>query len=150
MKKAVGLDLGGTFIKIGVVTDTGKILKKGHHPSRADEGNRDIVLDQMAMSISRILEGFKHEEIAGIGIGTPGLIDRRGNVFEAPNIPGWDNLPLKTIFEEKFGMPVVVENDVNSIAWGEYLFGAGKGSRTMICIRRTRPVHGWLRASPSR
>ncbi len=127
--KAVGLDLGGTFIKVGLVDETGRILKKKQLPTRAEEG-RDRVLVQMEKGVRGVLESGTR----GIGIGTPGIVDRRGFVYSAPNLPAWDNLNLKRYFEERLSLPVVVENDVNTITWGEYLFGAGKGSRCMVCI----------------
>ncbi|MFN4228012.1 MAG: ROK family protein [Candidatus Ratteibacteria bacterium] len=130
MKKAVGIDLGGTYIKAGLVDETGKILKKQQFPTLAEKNDREIVLTQIEKSIEFAFE----PDIEGIGIGTPGVVDDQGIVYEAPNLPEWDNINLKKIFEEKFKKKVVVENDVNTIAWGEYLFGAGKGSKTMICI----------------
>lgn len=130
MRKAVGIDLGGTYIKAGLVNERGEILKKEQFPTLAEKNDREIVLSQIEKSIEFAYE----EDIDGIGIGTPGVVDDQGIVYEAPNLPGWDNLNLKKIFEEKFKKNVVVENDVNTIAWGEYLFGAGRGSKTMICI----------------
>ncbi|HOK57292.1 MAG TPA: ROK family protein [bacterium] len=130
MKKAIGIDIGGTYIKAGLVNESGKILKKQQFPTLAEKNDREVVLYQIEKSIEFAYE----EEVEGIGIGTPGVVDDQGIVYEAPNLPSWDNLNLKKIFEDKFKKKVVVENDVNTIAWGEYLFGAGKGSNTMICI----------------
>jgi glucokinase len=130
MKKAVGIDLGGTYIKAGLVNEKGEILKKEQFPTLGEKNDRDIVLSQ----IEKAIEFSYEDDIEGIGIGTPGVVDDQGIVYEAPNLPGWHNLNLKKIFEGKFKKEVVVENDVNTIAWGEYLFGAGKGSKTMICI----------------
>jgi len=131
MKKIVGLDLGGTFIKVGLVGKTGKILKKKQLPTLGKKG-RGSVLSQMEKGIKFALNGEK--DVMGIGIGTPGLVDRQGKVFSAPNLPDWDNLPLKKIFEDKFNLPVIVENDVNTITSGEYVYGAGKGYKNIICI----------------
>lgn len=130
MKKAIGVDLGGTYIKYGLVDETGKILKKGMLPTKADKGSRDIVIEQISLAIKDIWE----DDIEGIGIGTPGVVDNNGYVFESPNLPDWHNFNVKEVFEKKFNKNVVVENDANSIVWGEYLFGAGKDTRTIVCL----------------
>ncbi len=132
MEKIVGLDLGGTFIKVGLVNKKGIILKKKEVPTGAEEGKKEV-LSRMKEGVKFALQGVK-EEVIGIGIGTPGLVDEKGKVFSAPNLPDWDDLPLKDIFEKDFSMPVVVENDVNSITYGEFIYGAGKGYKNIICI----------------
>jgi glucokinase len=133
MKKAVGIDLGGTYIKAGLTDDKGSILKKQQFPTLGEKNDREVVLRQMEAAVEFALEGTDGK-VAGIGIGTPGVVDNEGVVFSAPNLPGWDNLPLKQIFTDRYKLPVVVENDVNTIAWGEFLYGAGKGYNTIICI----------------
>ena len=127
--KVVGIDLGGTFIKVGVVNEKGEILKKEKLQTLSHMG-KEKVLSQMESGIKRVID----KEVKGIGIGTPGVVDRDGIVYSAPNLPEWNNINLKKYFEEKFSLPVKVENDVNTITWGEYLFGAGKGTRCMVCI----------------
>ncbi|MCM8820341.1 MAG: ROK family protein [Candidatus Omnitrophica bacterium] len=143
MRKAVGIDIGGTYIKVGLTDESGRVLKKQQFPTMAEKGSREVVLKQIEKSIEFALEGLK-EKPAGIGIGTPGIVDNKGTVFEAPNIPGWHNLSLKKIFSEKYNLPVVVENDVNSITWGEFLYGAGKGYNTIICITLGTGVGGGI------
>lgn len=130
MKKAIGIDLGGTYIKYGLVDETGNILKKGILPTKTEEKSRDIVIEQICNAIRDVWD----EDIEGIGIGTPGVVDNNGAVFESPNLPQWHNFNIKETFEKKYKKTVVVENDANSIAWGEYIFGAGKGTRTIICL----------------
>lgn len=130
MKTAIGIDLGGTYIKYGLVDQQGKILKKGMIPTKAESNSRDIVIEQISTAIKDVW----NDTIEGIGIGTPGVVDNNGVVYEAPNLPDWHNFNLKEIFEKKFNRPVVVENDANSIAYGEFLFGAGKGTRTIVCL----------------
>ncbi len=141
MEKAVGIDLGGTFIKAGLTARDGNIIKKESFPTLAEKGSRDVVLKQLEKAIDFALDGTGGK-VKGIGIGTPGVVDDRGYVFDSPNLPGWENLPLKDIFAEKYSLPVVVENDVNTIAWGEYLYGAGRGSNTMICVTLGTGVGG--------
>ncbi|HNS33552.1 MAG TPA: ROK family protein, partial [bacterium] len=143
MEKAVGIDLGGTFIKAGLTSENGTLLKNKSFPTLAEKNSRDIVLGQMEKAINFALEGTG-KDVKGIGIGTPGVVDDRGYVFDSPNLPGWENLPLKKIFREKFSLPVTVENDVNTIAWGEFLYGAGRGSNTMICITLGTGVGGGI------
>lgn len=133
MDKAVGIDLGGTFIKFGLVGRNGSILKQGQKESGGEKGKGEVLL-RMEEAIKEALSGARLSEIKGIGIGTPGLVNSEGTVFLAPNLPDWNNIPLAKIFREKFRLPVKVENDVNTITWGEYLFGAGKGFRTIVCI----------------
>lgn len=130
MRKAIGIDLGGTFIKYGLVDDSGNILKKGMLPTNAEKGSRDIVIEQISCAVKDAWD----DNIEGIGIGTPGVVDNNGAVFESPNLPQWHNFNVKEVFEKRFNKNVVVENDANSITWGEYLFGAGKGTRTIVCL----------------
>jgi glucokinase len=99
MKKIIGLDLGGTFIKIGVVNEKGKILSKKEIPTPKRQGRRKI-LEVMAENIDSFLHNYPRKEFLGIGIGTPGLVDEGGKVFLAPNLPDWHNLNLKKIFED--------------------------------------------------
>jgi len=142
--KCIGIDIGRTFIKAGVVENKGNIIKKEQIPTRGEEGKREVVLSQIENAIDFCFKGEDKKEIKGIGIGTPGLVDNNGIVYEAPNLPGWDNLPLREIIEKKYNIKTIVENDVNTIAWGEYLFGAGKGCKTMICITLGTGVGGGI------
>ncbi|HXK44961.1 MAG TPA: ROK family protein [bacterium] len=130
MKTAIGIDLGGTYIKYGLVDEAGNIVKKGVLPTKAEKGSRDVVIEQISLAIRDVWD----DSVEGIGIGTPGVVDNNGAVYESPNLPDWHNFNVKEIFEKKFNKKVVVENDANSIAWGEYLFGAGKGTRTIVCL----------------
>ncbi len=141
MKKIIGLDLGGTFIKIGVVDEKGKILSKKEIPTPQGKGRAQII-KVMAESIGNCMKNYPKKEFLGIGIGTPGLVDKNGKVFLAPNLPNWNNLNLKKIFEQKFSLPVKVDNDANAITWGEYKFGAGKNYDNIICITLGTGVGG--------
>ncbi len=141
MKKIIGLDLGGTFIKSGVINQKGEILSKKEIPTPQGQ-DREKILGAMSESIDYFLQSYPKKEFLGIGIGTPGLVDEDGKVFLAPNLPNWNDLNLKKIFEEKFSLPVKVENDANAITWGEYKFGAGKGYDNIICITLGTGVGG--------
>ncbi|HOL35772.1 MAG TPA: ROK family protein, partial [bacterium] len=112
MKTAIGIDLGGTYIKYGLVDEAGNIVKKGVLPTKAEKGSRDVVIEQISLAIRDVWD----DSVEGIGIGTPGVVDNNGAVYESPNLPDWHNFNVKEIFEKKFNKKVVVENDANSIA----------------------------------
>lgn len=87
--------------------------------------------------------GVALEQVAGIGIGAPGPLDSRtGVVFTPPNMPGWEALPLRHIFAQRYSVPVYVENDANAAALGEWLFGAGQGCRHMVYLTISTGIGG--------
>jgi glucokinase len=117
----LGIDLGGTDCKIGLVDRTGRILAKGKFPTRSEMGP-DGVLKNIAEEAKRFLE----EEGAfarpgGVGMGVPGpMSSRHGIVYEAPNLPGWRNVAVASVVSQHLGWPVVLCNDANAAAWGEF------------------------------
>src|ERR1700730_17995195 len=83
------------------------------------------------------------DQVAGIGIAAPGPLDSRtGIVYSPPNLPGWECVPLRKLFEEQFKVPVFVENDANAAGLGEYLFGAGRGSKNMVYMTISTGIGG--------
>lgn len=136
----VGLDLGGTFFKVGLVdVDNGKIVKKLERETNVHEG-REMVLHRIAQSILEIAVGV---EYIGVGIGSPGSIDHdRGIVRFSPNFPDWINFELGGILSQTLNKPVFVENDANAFALGEKWFGAGKGYNHIVAITLGTGVGG--------
>lgn len=128
MGLTIGVDIGGTKIAAGVVDEEGNILSTHKVPT---PGTPEGIVDAIASAVEGARAGH---EIVGVGIGAAGYVNRqRSEVYFAPNID-WRNEPLKEKVEARVGLPVVVENDANAAAWGEYKFGAGKGHRNVICI----------------
>lgn len=128
MGLTIGVDIGGTKIAAGVVDEEGNILSTHKVPT---PGTPDGIVDAIASAVEGARAGHK---IVGVGIGAAGYVNRqRSTVYFAPNID-WRQEPLKEKVESRVGLPVVVENDANAAAWGEYRFGAGKGHRNVICI----------------
>ncbi|MCW5249267.1 ROK family glucokinase [Streptomyces sp. SHP 1-2] len=128
MGLTIGVDIGGTKIAAGVVDEEGAILSTFKVPT---PGTPEAIVDAIASAVEGARTGH---EIVGVGIGAAGYVDRhRSTVYFAPNID-WRQEPLKEKVEARVGLPVVVENDANAAAWGEYRFGAGKGHRNVICI----------------
>jgi len=148
MKMFVGCDLGGTNIKVGVVdVENGKIVIEESAPTLAREGH-DAVMARMADLINKVIEesGIPNEEIGGVGIGAPGVLDLdKGLVLFLPNLPGtWPNVPLVDTISGKTGLPVYILNDVRAITFGEWKFGAGRGVDTMACFAIGTGVGGGL------
>ncbi len=135
-KHRIGIDLGGTNIKIGIIDDVGHIHYSNSIPTEADRG-LEATFENI---ISLIQETFKSSpvpknEISGIGIGCPGLIDSvNGIIRDLPNMPGWTNVHLAEMISKEFNLKVKIDNDVRAAALGEYKFGAGQGCSNLICI----------------
>lgn len=143
LKYAIGVDLGGTKVKIGIVTSEGRIVKKISVPTLASEGV-DKSLSQIKKGISKILEGSQLK-ISGIGIGAPGVVSlKKGTVENPPNLPGWGKVHLGKIMSKEFSMQTFVENDANAAAIGELIYGAGKKLNSFIMVTLGTGVGGGI------
>ena len=117
----IGVDLGGTKVKAGLVSN-GHILRS-HRELVPAQGSVDEVIDILCHTIAHVLE----PSVSGIGIGVPSVVDTEsGIVYDVQNIPSWKEVPLKEILQDKFGLPVAINNDVNCFALGENHFGLGR------------------------
>ncbi|MER5971034.1 ROK family glucokinase [Streptomyces sp. NPDC002055] len=128
MGLTIGVDIGGTKIAAGVVDEEGSILETCKVPTPpTPEG----VVDAIADAVRTV---STDHQVEAVGIGAAGYVDdKRATVLFAPNI-NWRHEALKDKVEQRVGLPVVVENDANAAAWGEYRFGAGQGHEDVICI----------------
>lgn len=135
-KYRVGVDIGGTNVKIALVDDKGHLAYSNSVPTRAEMGYEYTISNIKSVIHTSFKETqVDKKSIGGIGIGGPGQIDSdKGIVRCFPNIPGWINVPLSQIMEEEFQIPTKVDNDVRVATLGEYRFGAGKGCKNLICI----------------
>ncbi|MGE5557969.1 MAG: ROK family protein [Bacillota bacterium] len=137
MKKyAIGFDLGGTNMVAAVLSIDGKIMRRKKVPTLAAE-DKTKVWARMAGVINDLIResGVDRGEFLGVGLGSPGLVDRKnGVVFTSPNLPDWENIPLANIIAQEVSLPVYVDNDVNVITLGELFFGAGKGRKNFIYL----------------
>lgn len=121
----IGVDLGGTTIKAGVVSLEGSILYQNKFPTYADKGPSTVV-KQISASVQDALKHTDGAEPEGIGIGAPGVVDDAGVVKAPPNFVNWDEVPLKAELGKLFPtVPIGVENDANAAAIAESKFGAG-------------------------
>ncbi|OGU73517.1 MAG: hypothetical protein A2V93_06530 [Ignavibacteria bacterium RBG_16_34_14] len=143
IKYALGIDLGGTSTKFGIVSNLGVILSKTSIPSNAELGP-DEVISQIKKGIKQIL-AQKKAKIKGIGIGAPGVINNeKGTVEYPPNFPGWGRIKLGKIIQKEFGIKTLIENDANAAAIGEYIFGAGKKYNSFVMITLGTGVGGGI------
>ena len=135
----IGLDLGGTFLKAGLVDETGNILRKTSVPSKAEVGPE--ALAEVMIETSRALaaeQGIKVSDISGVGIGAPGMMDYdNGVICAAPNLKGVKNTPIVKMISEPLGVPAVLENDANVAAFGEFWAGAAKGAAVQHMVMLT-------------
>lgn len=129
--KIVGIDIGGTMIKYGVISLTGEILASGEISTEADKG-----VENLFNKLVTIVESYSKEEILGIAVSGTGQIDGSiGKVVGGNDIiPGWIGTNLVERLENRFSLPAVLENDVNCAALGEKWLGAGRGEKDFICI----------------
>lgn len=143
IKAAIGVDLGGTNIKIGIVSSDGKILKKTSVKTEAYKGYKKVI-ENIKAGINDILKNSKYK-IKGIGIGCPGVINvKKGTVENPPNIPGWKKVKLGSIIQKEFGIPTTIENDANAAAIGELIFGAGRKYSSFIMVTLGTGVGGGI------
>ena len=133
--RAVAVDLGGTRFRVAVGTGLGELEWRVSRPTDVAQG-RDAVLARMFDTVQEALDTVPDRaSILGIGIGAPGPLDPwEGVIYSPPNMPGWDEVPLMRLFEDRFQMPVKVGNDANLAAVGEHRFGAGKGFSDIVYV----------------
>jgi glucokinase len=141
---SLGIDLGGTAIKMGICSSDGRILRHTERPT--PKGSYKLTLQTFKQMAEELLQDSQltMEDIAGIGTGLPGFLDiNKGYVFELVNL-GWKEIPLKEKMEELFGVPCFIDNDANTAAIGEMWQGAGRGAKELVCITVGTGIGGGL------
>jgi glucokinase len=138
MNYYIGIDLGGTNLRAAIAdTDTGQVYHQRKCPTLAAEGQEAVIqrIVQLIHELTQI-DNMAPGEIKGVGIGVPGTPDIEIGVIQIlPNLPGkWLNVPLQAIIEEQVRLPVALINDVRAITLGEWIFGAGRGAQTLVCL----------------
>lgn len=146
--KYIGCDLGGTNLRAGIVDlQTGKVSPLQSTPTLARQGH-DAVMHRIGGLIDQTIavSGLDKSEIGGIGIGVPGVLDLdHGLTLFLPNLHGtWPEVPLRDTIADYTGLPTALLNDVRSITYGEWRFGAGRGVDTMACFAIGTGIGGGL------
>ena len=135
-KFRVGVDIGGTNVKIALVDKKGEISHPKTVPTRAEMGY-EYTIGNITQCIKDLMTeaNITTNDIEGIGFGFPGQIDcDNGVVRILPNIPGWIDVPIAEIMQKEFNVPVKVDNDVRCAALAELNYGAGAGCKNLVCI----------------
>ena len=132
----LGIDLGGTLIKFALLDDA--LIPKGHLelPTPVQKGP-DEVIDMMIYGARKLLhqQGVSSSDLSGIGVASPGPIDfETGTVIAMPNIPGFNDIPLRARLADALGVETILENDANAAAMGEAFCGAGKNADILIML----------------
>jgi glucokinase len=138
----VGVDVGGTKIAAGVVDEDGKLIASTRRETPATDTH--LVLEAIADAVREL---NSHHEIVAVGIGAAGFVDaNRAKVLFAPNL-AWRDEDLKGELTAQLGVPVVVENDANAVAWAESRFGAGRDHDDLVAITIGTGIGGGLISS---
>ena len=125
----IGVDLGGTNVRAALVDGTTVIRKeKASCPAKCTQ-------EEVIEAIAALIKPLICDEVTSIGIGVPSVVDTsKGIVYNVANIPSWQEVHLKEIFEERFGIPVHINNDANCFALGESRFGQGRGYKDVVGV----------------
>lgn len=137
-----GIDIGGTNIKYGVVSNTGEILFQDSHPTNALRGKDALIAD-----IQSVIKNLHHQfsDVLSIGVGFPSVVNPKdGCVYYPPNLPGWGIVPLVQLLQDVSTVPVAVDNDANVAALAESEFGAGKNTSHFLYITLGTGVGGGI------
>jgi glucokinase len=142
----VGLDVGGSTMKAGVVNEDGQSLSATSLPTEAFRGQA-FGLERMCETIRLAITrgGFRPDQIAAIGVATPGTMDlAAGLILDPPNLRPWQNVPVRQYIQDTFRVPTAFQNDANAAAFGEYWVGAGKGAHSMVLYTLGTGVGGGI------
>lgn len=142
MRKAIGVDLGGSHVTAAVVQEDGKILSQ--HEQDITDRSFDAVMAALESVVRPAIKDGKEKELVGIGIGSPGNIDlKTGTVLYSPNFM-WENAPLGGRMREMFSLPVYVANDARCATLGEYTFGMGRGTKNFVLLTLGTGIGGGI------
>jgi glucokinase len=143
----VGLDVGGTSMKAGVVDDAGRPLAPAVSlPTEAERG-QEFGLERMCETIRQAVAGagLRLDQVAALGVATPGTMDiPAGLILDPPNLKPWRNVPVRDHVRRAFGLPTAFQNDANAAAYGEFWAGAGRGVHSLVMFTLGTGVGGGI------
>lgn len=143
-KVLIGIDLGGTNLKAGLVSLDGRLIAEKRAPTEVAKGAGHACGTMSRLAQELLAEArLSPKDVIAAGIGSPGPLNTRtGCIVKTPNLVGWDGAPLAPSVSEKLGCPVFLEGDANAACWGEHWAGAGRGVNDMVMITLGTGVGG--------
>jgi glucokinase len=145
-RPVVALDIGGTKILAALVSARYEVLDRELAPTPADSGPQEINRS-LFMAIDRLLQKSRlaASDVAAIGLAAAGIIDSaRGLITVSPNLPGWEDIPLRDLVSARYGAYTALVNDASAAALGEYRLGAGRGLHNMVYLTISTGIGGGL------
>ena len=142
----LAVDLGGTKILAAIVSEDGRMIAKERFPTLADE-EPQAVINRLLSALDRILNAGDMEpsQLDSISIAAAGGIDMdRGLITHSPNLPGWNDIPLRALVQEKYQVSTFLVNDASAAALGEHRFGAGRGIDNLIMLALGTGIGGGI------
>lgn len=137
---AIGIDLGGTQVRAGLIDDTGRVLSRATALTDVAGGPERIVA-QVKRLVADVSEGST--DVVGVGISAPGPLDSEaGTVLHIPTLPGWDDYPIRDRLSDELRLPVLIENDGIAATFGEWRHGAGIGLRHLVYVTVSTGIGG--------
>ena len=144
MRTVLALDVGGTKLAAGVMDAEGTLLSSASAPTHVSEGPQRVVGSLLRLGHAVLhAAGISAVEAVGIGCGGP-LDPVSGEILGAPHLPGWDRVPLGSLAADEFGAPFVLANDGTAAAWGEYRFGSGRATTSMVYLTVSTGIGGGM------
>ena len=139
---AIGIDFGGTSIKLGLVA-AGGLTQRAESLSTLAYHKAEDLLAAILVAVDGLRA--QNPDVVAVGAGLPGIVDsRHGIVHHLTNVPGWVNVPLRDLLAMHTGLPAAIENDANAMAYAEWKFGAGRARRNVVCLTLGTGIGGGL------
>ena len=145
-KVAIGIDLGGTNIKAGLLSQDGRLVRKLSVPTGQDKSPEGVVARMVEAARDVATQaGVGRDDLVGAGIGAPGgLTHKTGVIHRPPNLPEWGDVPLRDMLAEQLEMPCTLDNDANAAAMGEHRGGAGRGVDDLVLLTLGTGIGGGI------
>ena len=143
MCKAIAVDFGGTSIKIGV-TRGAELLDKAEPLPTQEYDSPESIIEAMCGSIRGLL--LRHPDAVAVGLGMPGWVHfEAGVLYQLTNVPVWNHeVPVREVMQRELGLPVVLDNDANCMAYAEWKLGAGRGLQNIVCLTLGTGIGGGI------